>query len=601
MKDRLDVMRKLRAGIFILLIPLLVTNLPAPVRLNLPVDPPDDLPTFWRFEAPYSPFLSADSFNRQTGAIRYYLGAPGWSQDNADGELNAVRNAIGQWQSIPDSRIRFEEAGVTGSNLDINLEDGRNLIYWANESTLVGGGAFSISGLPAVSLSSYETDGTILESDIVFNGVDFQWVTSPGDTDFDTVDIESVALHEIGHLLGMAHSTFAGGAMYFYSTFSEPEFRGLSMDEILFARHIYGSAGSQQKYGSLSGALTAGGQPVAGARVVVEDLMGYVIGATATEADGSWVIGGLTPGDYTVRFEPFPRRTATSPETLQRMEDVDFRFTQMNRQSILPLGPESVVVTAGPNTRVDRSATAGNPWFYFTDVLRHQTSANGPYEKWDESQQIQPGEANIHVGVFGINMPLNGVQLQVTHPDIQVGQTTGVSQAVQGFSLLTAPISIPPDIRPGYVSYFVEFNGQRIYANGYLQIADPDRDANFDGLPDKFQREYFSPFTRPESHPDRDPDQDRFPNFHEWRSKTDPTDPASFRFMIDSIEVTADGTLVSWESIPGRNYRLWSRPAADSGSWSLVADNLTATGINTQFLDPTETTQLQFYKVEKLN
>ncbi|MCD8535151.1 MAG: matrixin family metalloprotease [Verrucomicrobia bacterium] len=248
--------------------------LPAPVRLNLPLDPPDDLRTFWAFEPPYSSFLLPETFNKSTAAIRYYLGVPTFSEENQKSELDAIRAAIGQWQSIPDSRIRFEEAGLLSEGLDINLQDGKNLIFWAKSSVQINGGTSSIRGIPAVSLSAYDFDGSIIESDIVLNAVDFTWRTTPAGFQFRTAMIEPAMLHELGHFLGLAHSAFAGASMYFQSSFTESLASGLSLDEVLFARDVYGTAGSRQRLSRVRGVLSGPTGPAIGARVVLEDPLG---------------------------------------------------------------------------------------------------------------------------------------------------------------------------------------------------------------------------------------------------------------------------------------------------------------------------------------
>ncbi|KAJ0482961.1 putative matrilysin [Helianthus annuus] len=53
----------------------------------------------------------------------------------------------------------------------------------------------------------------------------------------NTFDVESVALHEIGHLLGLDHSQFPNAIMW--STFYSGETKGLTSDDILGVRALY--------------------------------------------------------------------------------------------------------------------------------------------------------------------------------------------------------------------------------------------------------------------------------------------------------------------------------------------------------------------------
>ena len=65
----------------------------------------------------------------------------GWLFDtNPAAELNSVRAALGQWQAISNTVIKFEEAGLVNPPVDVNTSDNTNLIYWVKGTTLVNGG-----------------------------------------------------------------------------------------------------------------------------------------------------------------------------------------------------------------------------------------------------------------------------------------------------------------------------------------------------------------------------------------------------------------------------------------------------------------------------
>jgi len=207
----------------------------------------------------------------------------------------------------------------------------------------------------------------------------------------------------------------------------------------------------------------------------------------------------------------------------------------------------------------------------------------------------------IFIGVYSTDLPLSGVSLRTTHPEIIVHETEIIAKSVLSKNLIYSRVSLPENIQPGILSFIVETGGEEVYANGFMEIIDPKADYNFDGLSDSFQRKHFSPFTRTEAGPDQDPDADGFPNRYEERSKTDPNDPLSFQFLIQEVEVNENGTKIVWESIPGRTYRLWSRPESSSGEWVLVLDNFVASHDLSEHLDTKETENIQFYRVEKID
>ena len=77
--------------------------------------------------------------NPTTKAIRYYLATDAWSSGNRDAELNAVRASFAQWQGVPGTSLRFEDAGLAPKAEVIASGDKTNLVFWAKKTRLVGG------------------------------------------------------------------------------------------------------------------------------------------------------------------------------------------------------------------------------------------------------------------------------------------------------------------------------------------------------------------------------------------------------------------------------------------------------------------------------
>ena len=73
-------------------------------------------PLRWRLDPP-DPDVHTNVVNLVSKAVRYFLAADGYSTTNTAAELNAVRAAFGQWQSIPGTVWKFEDAGTRATQL----------------------------------------------------------------------------------------------------------------------------------------------------------------------------------------------------------------------------------------------------------------------------------------------------------------------------------------------------------------------------------------------------------------------------------------------------------------------------------------------------
>jgi len=99
-------------------------------------------------------------------------------------------------------------------------------------------------------------------------------------------------------------------------------------------------------------------------------------------------------------------------------------------------------------------------------------------------------------------------------------------------------------------------------------------DVNGDGIPDAWQRHYFSD-GGPGSAPGEDWDKDGAVNRAEYIAGTDPTNPASVLYIAD-FRARSWPASVSFLSSSGRMYRLESCRSLTDGVWSNTSDRETA-------------------------
>ena len=277
------------------------------------------------------------------GPIRYFVTEREFSGITAQAFSDAIGRAAATWSRTAGLPVSFSSQGLTRSQpLDT---DGRSTIGFLDrpdQERVLGATTFLLDA----------ATGQILESDIYFN-TRFRWSTAaagePGAS-----DLESVALHELGHLLGLGHSAIgetevsgtgrrviSTGAVMFpiampAGSISE---RVLQVDDIAGVLDLYGASPADS--GSIQGRVTKGGTGVYGAHVVAFHLdTGTLIGGYALGEDGRFVIGGLSSGAYVLRVEPLDDADVESFFAPARV-DIDFSVTY---------APKVVVVQPGGST-----------------------------------------------------------------------------------------------------------------------------------------------------------------------------------------------------------------------------------------------------------
>lgn len=272
--------------------------------------------------------------------IRYFVNERDVATVSGSEFRDAVQRAFGTWQALDSATIRAELQGSTTA--PPNLIDGRTTLGFLDRPDLE-------RVLAATSFIVDSDTGEILESDIFFN-TRFTWSTAaagePG-----KVDVESIAVHEIGHLLGLGHSAMGetellptggrrvlgAGSVMFPVAFSAGNVtaRGLLPDDVAGAVDLYGTTAADGELGSISGRVTKNGQGLFGAHVVAfNPESGVIVGGFSLSGSGEFVIAGLEPGPYILRAEPLD--DASTDSFFAGAVDVDFRVTYAPRLVVAP-------------------------------------------------------------------------------------------------------------------------------------------------------------------------------------------------------------------------------------------------------------------------
>ncbi len=247
---------------------------------------------------------------RWTRPVEYFV-----TNRDADGVTAAqlqvaMRRAFSTWAAVPRVDITHSFTGFTGA--EPFAADGINVIGFRSRPELE-------RTLGAATFEFDEVTGQILESDIFFNTT-FKWsVATAGQA--ERYDLESIGVHEIGHLLGMGHSALGeteirstGGrrilgkrAVMFPIAYpaGSIEDRTLEADDRAGFVDIYGGGASAAQTGTISGRVTLGTAGIFGAHVTALNTgTGDLVSTFSLNANGDFTIAGLAPGLYVVRAEP---------------------------------------------------------------------------------------------------------------------------------------------------------------------------------------------------------------------------------------------------------------------------------------------------------
>jgi Matrixin len=279
--------------------------------------------------------------------VRYSVSTQGATDVSIADFEAAVDRAFTTWQAVSSSTIAYQFAGLTAALP--GRDDGLSTLGFERRPDLD-------RVLAATSFLVDRTTGALVESDIFFNTA-FPWSVAQGGA-AGRFDVESIALHEIGHMSGLGHSALgetearegggrrvlAAEAAMFPIAFAAGSIAGrtLKADDIAGITDLYPEAESTRTAGSISGRVTKDGQPVFGAHVVAFDVArGTFVGSFSLGTDGQFSVGTLSPGVYILRVEPLDDADVDSFFDTAGTIDLDFRVTFADRAVVVPPAGDS--------------------------------------------------------------------------------------------------------------------------------------------------------------------------------------------------------------------------------------------------------------------
>ena len=257
---------------------------------------------------------------------------------------DALRRAFATWQAVPTAIVTFERLGFTSARP-------------SDDDTLNVVGFESGPDLDLIlATTSYTFDlvrAEIVEADILFNAAQ-PWSAAPGG-EAGRYDVESIALHEAGHLIGLGHSAIGetelqaggrrrivgSGSVMFPVAFPAGSLEGrtLRADDVAGVSDIYPNAPARAELGSISGRVTRDGRGLFGAHVVAYNLRTQqLVGGFALNEQGEFVIAGLDAGPCIVRVEPVDDGDLESFFDESAEVDLEFGVTYYDKIAVVPHG-----------------------------------------------------------------------------------------------------------------------------------------------------------------------------------------------------------------------------------------------------------------------
>ncbi len=222
-----------------------------------------------------------------TDTVFIYVNGSNSSGITNNNILSRALDSANEWNQTggPNIIIRSTSTGA---------RDARNDVYFTNDSTVFGG-----SSVLAVTESVYNSStGRIIESDIMIK--DTVLFSNNSNSELYIGDLIS---HELGHLIGLDHSTMPFSTMFYKLVRGQ---HSISFDDYLGKKSLY----QQKGYGGkISGTIAGGAAKVSvfGADVkLISSTSGKVIASTLSDEDGSYVFDGIPLDDvYYVYVAPF--------------------------------------------------------------------------------------------------------------------------------------------------------------------------------------------------------------------------------------------------------------------------------------------------------
>lgn len=378
--------------------------------------------------------------------------------------LDAARQ---EWNRLSTASVKFLPFTTTSTAQGAN--DGINIISFSDDSPFVN----DTDTLAFTVITFSNSSGTIRDTDVLFNPK-VTFFVNPGSRGFD---LQGVATHEFGHSISADHTGVQSATMF--QSAAELEFiqRTLDFDDIAFAATTYPT--SDHPFGSIAGKVLSGSTPVFGAHVVAYDASKNIYISGVSLRDGSYVVDGFPPGNYSIYAEPFD-----GPVTLSSLlSGANNPFFGGANTKFMTSSGAAQVVSAGQNLQgVDISVPLGDATLNATRAGRNftgSTNSAGSFSVGSGPVVVSPGEGQsqpITLVVIGdgIRSDVTDSRLDVEGSGIAV-KARGRGSFAGGTAFVFVNIAVDPDATPRAHQLKVTSRGETSFYTAGLVVTPPAR------------------------------------------------------------------------------------------------------------------------------
>ncbi|MEP6944647.1 MAG: matrixin family metalloprotease [Acidobacteriota bacterium] len=214
----------------------------------------------------------------------------------------AIERAIDAWRNVADvefvqvvsDKLSVSPVGTSGDGVSLITiaPTAENVLIFKNDPESA-----------AKTRVFVNRRGFISEADIILSP--FQQFSTDGS--YGSFDLETTIKHEIGHLLGLQHSSVVGSVMYEVTSkngvFGETNGRAgkLTADDLSAIRDLYDDGVYTGCCGVLSGRLTGFNKNTRSVELWLQEAStGRIVAHAAASDEGEFRFGGIGAGDYDV-------------------------------------------------------------------------------------------------------------------------------------------------------------------------------------------------------------------------------------------------------------------------------------------------------------